>query len=111
MICSSVKSEEFILTCHTSTGDINDEHGRFFVAGNKYKMKTEPRGISIDSKGSEAILCWVSYNENFGSRFAIKGNIYHPTEGEGCGYWPHFTKYFIDPLSEKRSNKLKSIGI
>ena len=100
--------QEFEVICHTDLGDKNDEHGRFFEKGKKYKMSTEPKVSSKDTNYKPAILCWVSFNKGFGARFAIIGNIYHLSQD---GYWDHFTDIFYDPFVIERDEKLKSIGI
>lgn len=91
--------------CHTSLGDQNDELGRFYLKGNEYEMNTEVHSAAEDTNNEECILCWLSQNSRFGSRFAVKGNIYDMGEA----YWPHFTEYFECPLERERDNKLKQI--
>lgn len=110
--------------CHTSLGDTNDKHGRFYLKGNEYKLSTEittPYRLSDgpDTNNQECILCWISFNDEkfsfgidinyhyYGERFAVKGNIYH----KGEPYWPHFTDYFVCPIQRERDNKLTEIGI
>lgn len=33
------KNDIYYVTCHTSLGNVNDEHGRFFEANKKYKLQ------------------------------------------------------------------------
>ena len=104
-------TKEVTVLCHTPLGDPLDLHGRFFVKGNEYKMNTEIRTHRLtkdpDTNNQECILCWISFNEGYGERFAIKGNIYHNDKP----YWPHFTEYFVCPIQRERDNKLNEIGI
>ena len=98
--------------CHTTLGDPNDPLGRFFTKGNEYKMSTEvstPHRLTKDpdTNNQECILCWISFNETYGERFAIKGNIYN----DGEPRWPHFTEYFVCPIQRERDSKLNQIGI
>ena len=98
--------------CHTSLGDPSDKQGRFFVKGNEYKLTTEITTPHIltkdpDTKSKECILCWISFNNVYGERFAVKGNIYH----DGEPRWSHFTEYFVCPIQRERDNKLNEIGI
>ena len=107
--------------CHTSLGDPLDEHGRFFTKGNEYKMTTEittpyrltngpdTNNQECTASGSlhSSILCWINFNETYGERFAVKGNIYHNGEPR----WSHFTDYFVCPIQRERDNKLNEIGI
>ena len=69
----------------------------------KFKLKCEITRIS--SNNQECILCWINFNDKFGSRFSVKGNIYRLGEP----YWPHFTKYFICPIERNRDNKINKI--
>jgi len=98
---TDAKSKEVTVLCHTSLGDPLDEHGRFFLKGKEYKLTTEIRN------NQEYILCWISFNEGYGERFAIKGNVYH----DGEPRWSHFTDYFVCPIQRERDNKLNEIGI
>jgi len=100
-------SEDEALLCHTTLGDTNDPLGRFYLKGNEYKMNTEVTSVSPDTNNQECILCWIDQTKGFGSRFAIKGNIYH----DGKPYWPHFTEYFVCPIQRERDSKLNEIGI
>ena len=93
--------------CHTSLGDTNDKHGRFYLKGNEYKLGTEIIRVSEDTNWEDCILCWIDQTKGFGSRFAVKGNIYH----KGEPYWPHFTECFVCPIQRDRENKLNQIGI
>lgn len=99
--------------CHTSLGDpLEDIQGRFFTKGNEYKLSTEittPYRLSDgpDTNNQECILCWISFNDYYGERFAVKGNIYH----DGEPRWSHFTDYFVCPIQRERDNKLTEIGI
>lgn len=43
------------------------------------KLVTEKVNPSKDTKWEDCILCWVNQN-GFGSRFAVKGNIYQYNE-------------------------------
>ena len=95
------------ILCHTTLGDTNDPLGRFYLKGNEYKMNTEVTSVSPNTNNQECILCWIDQTKGFGSRFAIKGNIYH----DGKPYWPHFTEYFVCPIQRERNNKLNQIGI
>lgn len=114
--------------CHTSLGDILDEHGRFYLKGTEYKLSTEIVTPRQDTKWEDCILCWINQTEGYGSRFAVKGNIYDTfgdfrqrferekkqmeDSGEfGEPYWPHFTDYFVCPIQRERDNKLTEIGI
>ncbi len=96
----------FKLVCHTSVGDKNDKHGRFFEVGKTYKAKLEPIRIKEDTFNKPCTLVWVSSNEGFWSRFAVVGNIKH---SDGEGYWPGFSEYFNCPLEEERDSKIKEI--
>ena len=107
----------FKLICHTSVGNPDDEHGRFFVAGKTYDANLEFRGISKDSNWEEFRSCWVSFNDGpkevptgtahgFGSRFAIKGNIYHSWDGKP--FWNHFSTVFCS-VAELRERQINSI--
>lgn len=91
-------TKEVTVLCHTSLGDPLDEHGRFFLKGNEYKMSTEV-------SSPYTILCWISFNETYGERFAVKGNIYH----DGEPRWSHFTDYFVCPIQRERDNKLNEL--
>ena len=105
--------------CHTSLGDPLDEKGRFFTKGNEYKLSTEITTPSKwlfwmhrlsdgpDTNNQECILCWISFNDYYGERFAVKGNIYH----DGEPRWSHFTDYFVCPIQRERDNKLTEIGV
>ena len=95
-----------MVMCHTSKGDPNDEHGRYFEAGKEYRMGTEIIKPSTDTNYQECILCWIDFNSGFGSRFAVKGNVYH----NGLG-WPDFKDYFICPVVRIREEQLEKLGI
>lgn len=94
--------------CHTTLGDTNDKLGRFFLKGKEYKLVTEKVNPSQDTKWEDCILCWVNQTDGFGSRFAVKGNIYQYNDKT---YWPHFSDYFVCPIQRERDNKLTEIGI
>ena len=94
--------------CHTTLGDTNDPKGRFYLKGNEYKLGTEITRVSEDTKWEDCILCWINQTEGFGSRFAVKGNVYDIFDKP---YWPHFTDYFVCPIQRERDNKLTEIGI
>lgn len=94
--------------CHTSMGDPNDKDGRYFQAGKEYRMGTEIIKPSKDTRYGECILCWVKFNEGYGSRFAVKGNIY---DSDGKAYWPDFKKVFECPVTRIREEKFKELGI
>lgn len=94
--------------CHTTLGDLNDPLGRFYLKGNEYKMGTEIHRVSEDTKNQECILCWINQTEGFGSRFAVKGNVYGTFDKP---YWTHFTEYFVCPIQRERDSKLNKIGI
>ena len=96
----------FKLLCHTSHGDPNDEHGRFFEAGKWYNANLEFHDIKKDTNYEEFRSCWVSYNDRFGSRFTMKGNIYSCENGKG--YWDHFSVLFCT-LSHLRDIQINSI--
>lgn len=102
------KNDIYYVTCHTSIGNMNDQHGRFFEVGKKYKLHIERKTPSKDTNYKECILCWVHFNDNFGSRFAIVGNIYHHPDKP---YWNHLTDYFYDPVQEDRRSKIEDLGI
>jgi len=93
--------------CHTSLGDPNDPNGRFYLKDNEYLLGTEIVTPKQDTNWEDCILCWINQTESFGSRFAIKGNIY--LNGEPI--WSHFTDYFVCPVQRERDNKLTEIGI
>ena len=95
-----------MVMCHTSMGDPNDKHGRYFEAGKEYRMGTEIIKPSADTNYQECILCWIDFNSGYGSRFAVKGNVYH-----GKAYWPDFKRVFECPVAKVREEKLKELGI
>ena len=97
-----------MVMCHTSMGDPSDEHGRYFEAGKEYRMGTEIVSPCKDTNYQECILCWISFNEGYGSRFAVKGNIY---DSDGKAYWPDFKRIFECPAAREREEKLKELGI
>ncbi len=84
-----------MVMCHTSNGI----DGRFYEKGKEYRMSTEIN--------QECILCWIDFNEFFGNRFAVKGNIYN----KGEPYWPDFRDYFVCPLARERNDQLERLGI
>ena len=111
-----------LVMCHTSKGDPKDMDGRYFEAGEEYWMGTEIIKPSKDTNNQECILCWISFNEGFGSRFAVKGNIYRTLEDRalsvrlGTGhnsepYWPDFKDYFICPVARVRDEQLEKLGL
>ena len=71
--------------CHTSLGDPLDLQGRFFTKGNEYKLSTEITtpyshrysrlSDGPDTNIQEYILCWISFNDYYGDRFAVKFNV------------------------------------
>jgi hypothetical protein len=89
-------------------GDPNDKDGKYFEAGKEYRMGTEIIKPSRDTNNQECILCWIEFNAGFGSRFAVKGNIY---DSFGKAYWPDFRKVFECPVARVREEKLEKIGI
>ena len=95
-----------MVMCHTSMGDPNDEHGRYFEAGKEYRMGTEIIKPSADTNYQECILCWIDFNSGFGSRFAVKGNVYH-----GKAYWPDFKSVFECPVARVRDEQLEKLGL
>ena len=98
-----------MVMCHTSMGDPNDKHGRYFEAGKEYSMSTEIINPSKVTNYQDCILCWISFNEGYGSRFAVKGNIYN---SDGKAYWPDFKRIFECPITKIRDEKLeKELGI
>jgi hypothetical protein len=97
-------AKSVMVMCHTSKGDPNGI--KYFEAGKEYRMGTEITKPSRDTNNQECILCWISFNEGFGSRFAVKGNVSH----NGLG-WPEFKDYFICPVARVRDEKLDEIGI
>ena len=92
------------LTCHTFYGYENDTLGRFFEKGKKYKATLEPIKPGQDTGYKPCTLIWVSFNENYGSRFAVVGNI-------RSAEWDHFTKVFNCPIEEMRDTKIQELGI
>jgi hypothetical protein len=96
----SPPKKKLMVMCHTQFGDPNDPLGRFSHPGMEYEIETEPSG--------DRILCWVNFSENFGSRFAITGNVY---DVDPKGYWPNLLDYFECPLQRERNKRLKEIGI
>ncbi len=96
---------QFLLKCHTSHGDPNDEHGRYYEAGKEYLCNLELHRPCDDTNNQKCTLCWIDYNDGFGNRFAVVGNIYH----SGEAYWPHFTKLFECPLTASRDEKIEAI--
>ena len=97
-----------MVMCHTSMGDPNDKDGRYFEADEEYWMGTEIIKPSKDTNNQECILCWISFNEGFGSRFAVKGNIYN---SDGKAYWPDFKRVFECPVAKIRDEQLEKLGI
>lgn len=102
----SSPQKSVLVMCHTSKGDPKDKDGRYFEAGKEYWMSTEIVKPSADTNRQECILCWISFDEGFGARFAVKGNVYH----NGLA-WPDFKDYFICPVAFKRSEVLAKLGI
>jgi hypothetical protein len=97
-----------MVMCHTSMGDPNDRHGRFFEAGKEYSMGTEIINPSKDTNYQECILCWIDFNPGYGSRFAVKGNIY---DSFGKAYWPNFKRVFECPVARIRGARLEKLGL
>jgi hypothetical protein len=83
------------------------KNDRFFGVGKKYKLHIERKNLNKDTNYKECILSWVYFNDNFGSRFALVGNIYHSDKP----YWNHLTDYFYDPVQEDRRSKIENLGI
>lgn len=98
-------SIELLLKCHTSYGDPTDKHGRYYEAGREYLCKLEPHKPCNDTNNQKCTLCWIDFNEGYGSRFAVVGNIYHTVEA----YWPHFTRLFECPLMLDRDEKINDL--
>ena len=96
-----------MVMCHTSKGDPNDKNGRYFEAGKEYRMGTEIIKPSKETNYQECILCWIDFNAGYGSRFAVKGNIY---DSFGKAYWD-FKDYFICPVARVRDEQLEKLGI
>ena len=96
-----------MVKCHTPFGDTIDQHGRYYEVGKEYKMSTEIIKPSADTNNQECILCWIDFNDEYGSRFAVKGNIYHYNEP----YWSDFKRVFECPVARVRDEKLVEIGI
>lgn len=97
-----------MVMCHTSMGDPNDKHGRYFEAGEEYRMGTEIIKPSADTNYQKCILCWIDFNAGFGTRFAVKGNVY---DSFGKAYWSDFKDYFICPVVRIRDEQLEKLGI
>lgn len=94
----------FNLLCRKSVGNKNDRFGRFFEKGKIYKANLEPnRRINIDTNYKRCTLVWVNYNDGFGSRFKVVGNIYN----KGKPIWDDFRTVFYCPL--ERTRKIKKI--
>ena len=94
-----------MVMCHTS--QLIDYF--YFEAGKEYRMGTEIINPSKDTNYQECILCWIDFNSGFGTRFAVKGNIY---DSFGKAYWPDFKKVFECPITKIRDEKLeKELGI
>ena len=101
-----------MVMCHTSMGDPNDKYGRYFEAGKEYWMGTEIIKPSADTNYQECILCWIDFNTGFGTRFAVKGNIYHYNESDSDGaYWPDFKRVFECPVAKERDQQLGKLDI
>lgn len=98
---------QFKLLCKKSVGDKNDNNGRFFEKGKKYNTRLEPVSIRKDTNNERCTLIWVSYNEGFGSRFTVLGNIYH----SGKPIWGDFRKVFYCPLELEIERKKKITNI
>ena len=75
----SAPKKSVMVMCHTS--QLIDYF--YFEAGKEYSMSTEIINPSKDTNYQECILCWISFNEGYGSRFAVKGNIY---DSDGIAY-------------------------
>jgi rubredoxin len=97
-----------MVMCHTSMGDPNDKHGRYFEAGEEYRMGTEIIKPSADTNYQKCILCWIDFNAGFGTRFAVKGNVY---DSFGKAYWSDFKDYFICPVAKVRDEQLEKLGL
>ncbi len=93
------------LRCHKDLGNVNDEYGRYYEAGKDYECVLEPRMISKDTNYQKCTLCWISFNDGFGSRFSVVGNIYH----SGKGHWTHFSEVFDCPVMTNRDSKISEI--
>ena len=104
----SAPKKSVMVMCHTSMGDPSDKHGRYFEEGKEYSMGTEIIKPSKDTNYQECILCRIDFNDGFGTRFAVKGNVY---DSDGKEYWPDFKKIFECPVAREREEKLKKIGI
>lgn len=97
-----------MVMCHTSMGDKIDKHGRYFEAGKEYRMVTEIVNPCKDTNYQDCILCWIEFNKGYGSRFAVKGNIYNSDREP---YWPDFKRIFECPSTRERDEKLKELGL
>ena len=104
----SAPKKSVTVMCHTSMGDPNDKHERYFEAGKEYRMGTEIVKPQRETNYQECILCWIEFNEGYGSRFAVKGNIY---DSDGKAYWPDFKRIFVCPAAREREEKLQKLGI
>ena len=104
----SAPEKSVMVTCHTSMGYPSDKRGRYFEAGKEYRMVTEIVNPSKVTNYQDCILCWISFNEGYGSRFAVKGNIYN---SDGKAYWPDFKRIFECPFARERDEKLKELGL
>ena len=58
----SEPNKSVMVMCHTSMGDPNDKHGRYFEEGKEYSMGTEIIKPSKDTNYQECILCWIDFN-------------------------------------------------
>ena len=96
-----------MVMCHTAFGDTIDQHGRYFEVGKEYKMTTSIYESNEGTNNQECILCWINHSVGYGSRFAVKGNVYRYDEP----YWPDFKDYFFCPVARVRDEKLDEIGI
>ena len=94
------------LLCKKSTGVPSDLNGRYFERGKEYNAKLEIFNVCADTNYKPCTLMWVSFNNGFGSRFSVVGNIHH----RGTGYWPNFKKYFYCPMEIERLFKIKKLN-
>jgi hypothetical protein len=95
----------FDVLCHTSYGSIDDKDGKFWEKDKWYKASLEFHTPNKDTNNQEFRACWISFNDKFGSRFSVLGNVYHSDSGKP--YWPHFTKIFYCPVQLARDRKIE----
>lgn len=100
------KEIKFKVICHTSSGDSNDVHGRYYEKGKEYDAILEPRGnCGNDSKNEIFTSVCVKYNDGFGGRFTVVGNIYLKNKP----IWGDFRTLFYCPMDMERRNKIFKI--